>query len=72
MEFLDESENFPVVANEAEIPEVIVIDSDSEVETIESLSKNVMMSYRSVQRMKKLTALIAKTRIQLWLVRTTK
>ena len=32
VEVLDDSENPSVVANDAEIPEVIVIDSDSEVE----------------------------------------
>ena len=40
VEVLDDSENPPVVANDAEIPEVIVIDSDNEVETIESRFEN--------------------------------
>lgn len=35
---LHDSKNFPVVANDAEIAEVIVIDSDMEVETIEFFS----------------------------------
>ena len=38
---LNDFENFIVIANNAEIPEVIVIDSDSKGETIESVSENV-------------------------------
>ena len=34
------TENPPVVDNHAEISEVIVIDSDSELETIESIFQN--------------------------------
>ena len=40
VEVLDDSENLPVLANEAEIPEVIVIDSDSKVLSIKSVFKN--------------------------------
>ena len=40
MEVLDHSENPPLVANKAEIPGVIVIDSYNKVEAIESFSKN--------------------------------
>ena len=40
LEVLDETEKHQVDVNEAEIPKVIVIDSNSEVDTIKSISVN--------------------------------